>query len=301
MFHESVRLSCNLDHGFRSLPPPSAITIARMPKGLNSRRLVGRWAILLAVLTLPADCLAQSAQVTAVPEANPARPTVSTPATLTPVGYLQFETGALFAQTSPEFSDLANINEVTKLAVHPRLQLILGFSPVASASGEVNDTAFGGLAVGFQTILFGTGDANTTLAVSYLHTAIASSVPDTDVGTPTNSGLVLLSTNAAKFHFDMNGIFNQQTVDTASRTQYGQTLSVSYPIWKLTGQGEIWHFSQPFLHGNAVGLLFAASYTARKNLVFDAGFDHGLTSTSTQWEEFFGFTYLMPHRLWKGH
>src|ERR1700683_4446179 len=26
------------------------------------------------------------------PEANPARPTVSTPATLTPVGYLQFET-----------------------------------------------------------------------------------------------------------------------------------------------------------------------------------------------------------------
>jgi hypothetical protein len=41
-----------------------------------------------------------------VPEANPARPTVSTPATLTPVGYLQFETGSLGAVTSPEFARL---------------------------------------------------------------------------------------------------------------------------------------------------------------------------------------------------
>jgi hypothetical protein len=38
------------------------------------------------------------------PEANPARPTVSTPATLTPAGYLQFESGILNAATSPEFN-----------------------------------------------------------------------------------------------------------------------------------------------------------------------------------------------------
>ena len=107
--------------------------------------------------TLPAASIGQSAQVAAVPEANPARPTVSTPATLTPVGYLQFETGALFAQTSPEFSNLANINEVTKLTVHPRLELILEFNPVAGATGEVDDTAFGGLSVGFQSLLLGTG------------------------------------------------------------------------------------------------------------------------------------------------
>ncbi len=273
-----------------------------MPRTLNSRSVVRPLrAIAFAVLTLPAACLAQSAPVAAVPEANPARPTVSTPATLTPVGYLQFETGALFAQTSPEFSNLANMNNVTKLTVHPRLQFILLVNPVAGATGEVNDTAFGGLSVGFQAVLLGTGDANTTLAVSYLHEAVSSTVPDTDIGTPTNSGLVLLSTNAAKFHFDINGLFNQQTVDNVSRTQYGQTLSVSHPLWKLTGQGEIWHFTQPFLHSDAVGLLWALSYSARKNLVFDAGFEHGLTSTSTQWEEFFGFTYLLPHRLWKGH
>jgi hypothetical protein len=32
--------------------------------------------------------------------------------------------------------------------------------------------------------------------------------------------------------------------------------------------------------------------------VFDAGFDKGLTGTSTQWEGFVGFTYLLPRRLW---
>lgn len=259
--------------------------------------------LLLAALILwRASSFAQSAQVDA-PEANPARPTVSTPATLTPVGYLQFETGAFFAQTSPEFSTLANLNEVVKLTVHPRLEFVLEPTPVAGATGEINDTAFGGMSLGFQTVLLGLGDAKTTLGLGYLHTVIGSPIPDTDIGTPTNSGLILLSTNAGGFHFDVNGIFNEQTVDNASRTQYGQTLSISHPLWneKLIGQAEIWHFTQPFLKGNAVGLLWAVSYAPRKNLVLDAGFQHGLTSTSTQWEEFFGFTYLLPHRLWKGH
>ena len=37
-----------------------------------------------------------------LPEANPGRPTVSNPATLAPVGYLQFETGTLRATGSAE-------------------------------------------------------------------------------------------------------------------------------------------------------------------------------------------------------
>lgn len=255
-------------------------------------------AMLAGLVFATATAFAQGPPA-AVPEANPARPTVSTPATLTPVGYLQFETGALFGQTSPEFSSLANINEVIKLTVRPRLEFILEVNPVAGATGEIDKTDFGGLSLGFQSVVLGTGDANTTLALGYLHETVGSPVPDTDIGTPTNSGLILLSTNAAKFHFDINGVFNQQTVANSSRTQYGQTLSISHPLWKLTGQGEIWHFSQPFLRSKAVGSLWALSYSARNNLVFDAGFQHGLTSTSTQWEEFFGFTYLLPHRLWR--
>src|ERR1700728_438055 len=59
------------------------------------------------------------------PDANPARPTVSTPATLTPVGYLQFETGSLGATTSPEFGTRIGINQVTKLAFTSRLELFV--------------------------------------------------------------------------------------------------------------------------------------------------------------------------------
>lgn len=241
---------------------------------------------------------AQVAQV-AAPEANPARPTVATPATLTPIGYLQFETGGFFAQTSPEFSALQNMNEVVKLTVHRRLEFILETSPVASASGETNQTEFGGMSVGFQSVLFGLDGKHPTLAISYLHEVVGSDVPDTDIGTPTNSGLILLSADVARFHFDINGIFNQQTVSNLSRTQFGQTISISHPLWKLTVAGEVWHFTQPFLRSDAVGNLWAVSYAVRKNLVLDAGFDHGFTNTSTQWEEFFGFTYLLPHRLWR--
>jgi len=51
------------------------------------------------------------------PIANPGRPTVSTPATLTPVGYVQFETGVLSAWRSPDFSSQTSMNEVVKFSV----------------------------------------------------------------------------------------------------------------------------------------------------------------------------------------
>jgi hypothetical protein len=38
-------------------------------------------------------------------------------------------------------------------------------------------------------------------------------------------------------------------------------------------------------------------YAARRNLVFDAGFEKNLTGTSTHWEAFGGFTYLLPQKL----
>jgi hypothetical protein len=44
---------------------------------------------------------------------------------------------------------------------------------------------------------------------------------------------------------------------------------------------------------------WALSYPVRRNLVLDGGFNHALTSTSTRWGPFVGFTYLLPHRLWR--
>src|SRR6201984_1030149 len=89
---------------------------------LSHRALVWRGAsfepglgVLLLSLTIVTSAAAQSVQADE-PEANPGRPTVSTPATLTPVGYLQFEQGFLGASDSPEFSSRYGLNEVMKLS-----------------------------------------------------------------------------------------------------------------------------------------------------------------------------------------
>jgi hypothetical protein len=71
-----------------------------------------------------------------VPEANPARPTISSPATLTPVGYVQFETGSLGATTSPEFGTRVGINQVMRLTVMPRLELFAQTEPYVHSSQQ---------------------------------------------------------------------------------------------------------------------------------------------------------------------
>jgi hypothetical protein len=69
-------------------------------------------------------------------EANPGRPTVSTPATLAPVGYLQFETGFLPANHSPEFSSRYGFNEVMELSIGPRLELLASGEPTARYTAD---------------------------------------------------------------------------------------------------------------------------------------------------------------------
>src|SRR5579863_10092680 len=86
-----------------------------------------------AVLVSAAGAAAQTT-TDPTPDANPGRPTVSTPATLTPVGYLQFETGSLGALTSPEFGTRIGINQVTKLTVHPRLEFFVATEPYVHSS-----------------------------------------------------------------------------------------------------------------------------------------------------------------------
>ena len=234
------------------------------------------------------------------PEANPGRPTVSTPATLTPVGYLQFETGVLGASDSGEFSSRVGFNEVIKLSVAPRLELLAAAEPIAHYTSDgITANSVADVFFGAQLMLFHGEGATPSLAVSYFHRAYDGGAPELDFGSPVNSALVLASADVKGFHYDANAMFNEVTQGPVRRVQYGQSLSISHPVaGKFSLSGEIWHFTQPFLRGNAVGNLWAVGYTARKTLVLDAGFDHGLTSTSTQWEAFAGFTYLLPHRLW---
>jgi hypothetical protein len=247
------------------------------------------------------------AQASAVetPEANPGRPTVSTPATLTPVGYLQFENGGFYADTSPEFATLLGINQITKLAVASRLQLLALSGPLAQASGATGDALSGSrpgeVFAGFQAVVLSGEGHKPTVSVGYIRRLYASPAPEIDIGTFRNSASILLSDDLAGFHFDINGIFSEQTKGIIRRGQFGQTLSISHPLGRLSVAGELWHFTQPLTGRNAVGNLWAVSYPVRKNLVLDAGFDRGLTSSSTHWEGFAGFTYLLPHRLWGSH
>ena len=257
-------------------------------------------ALLLYTAVTPRLLSAQT-EIVEEPEANPGRPTVSTPATVTPVGYLQFETGFTSAFHSPEFSSRYSLNEVIKLAVVPRLQLIVAADPIVHFTSEGSKgNRVGDIFLGAQGVLYHGEGVKPTLAVSYSHKLYDGGAPEFDYGSPTNSLLILASADVKGFHYDANIFFTELNQGPVRRGQFGQSLTISHPfLHRFTLAGEIWHFTQPFLQSNAVGNLWAVSYSARKNLVFDAGFDYGLTGTSTRWEAFVGVTYLLPHHLWK--
>ncbi len=263
--------------------------------------LSGLGRLVSALVVLAYDpCVRAQTNPEPVPEANPARPTVSNPATLTPIGYLQFENGLLRAKTSPEFSTRLGVGQVTKLTFLPRLQMFVNSEPlVHSRTGAKKQDRPGEIFAGVQGVLFAGSGAHPTISASYIRRLYVSPAPELDIGTFRQSAIILVSGDLSGFHFDANGIVSEQAEEAVRRAQYGQTLSISRHFSKLTISGEIWHFTQPFLKSNAVGNLWAVSYSVRRNLVLDAGFDHGLTDTSTRWEAFVGFTYLLPRRLWR--
>jgi len=256
--------------------------------------------LICALLARPAVAQSQNEER---PEANPGRPTVSTPATLTPVGYLQFESGFTAAGDSPEFSSRYGFNEVMKLSVTRRVELLASAEPVAHFTAEgTTANRVADVFLGAQGVLYQGEGAKPTFAASYFHRVYNGGAPEFDFGSPTNSFLVLASADVKGFHYDANAFFTELVEEPVRRAQFGQSLTISHPFLKnFILSGEIWHFTQPFLRSNAVGNLWAVSYAARKTLVFDLGFNHGLTGTSTHWEAFAGFTYLLPHRLWSRH
>lgn len=239
---------------------------------------------------------------TTLVQANPGRPTVSTPATLTPVGYAQVESGVLGAEKSQEFSNRTGIETVVKLSLARRLELIVQTEPMVwSDLGNRSDQRPGEVFAGFQTVVQHGEGLRPTISVSYFRRLYASPAPELDIGTNRQSALLLVSFDVKKFHVDTNGIVTEQITDDSliHRAQFGQTLSISHPVaGKWSFSGELWHFTQPLTKSNAAGLLMAPSYNINRFLVLDGGFNRGLTSTSTRWEGFVGFTYLLPRKLW---
>ncbi len=257
-----------------------------------------------------------------IPEANPARPTVTNPAHIPPVGYLQFEQGLVEANGSPSGLDgQFSLVQSFRLSLHPRLMVQFQSQPIAvSRFGATPDNAAssqtdpGDLILGVQGLLIKELGRRPTIAVAYLQRVRSGSSPDLDIGSFSRSAVVLISGDLGNFHYDTNYIVSEQLADPVRRAQFGQTLSVTHDLLpeifddKLEITGELSHFSQPLVattrdgaispRSNAVGTLWALGYSLRPNLVLDAGFEHGLTSTSTAWQGVAGFTYLLPHRLW---
>lgn len=162
--------------------------------------------------------------------------------------------------------------------------------------------------------------ATPTMALAYLGRVHSGTTSDIDVGSQSQTGLILLSGHAPGIdvHYDSNLIVSEQSGDSADashtirRAQFGQTISIDRPLLtdNLQFSLELYHFSQPLVHMNSAGRtisranlvdgLFALSYSVRPNLVLDGGFAHGFTSTSTRWQSFAGVSYVLPYRLWPG-
>jgi hypothetical protein len=252
----------------------------------------------LALVLAPVLLSAQHAQEEE-PAANPARPTVSTPATITPVGYLQFESGYLGAWHAPELSSQSNFNEVIKLSLTRRLEVLAAAIPFAhSRAVNIASNAPGDVALGAQAVLQHGESARPTIALSYFRQVRNGDAPDIDIDSPRNLLILLASADVKGFHYDTNFLLGEVVDNGIRRAQLGQTLSISHPLAGKFGiSGELWHVTQPFRGRRAVGNLWALNYNLRKNLVFDAGFNRGLTNTSARWSAFFGCSYLLPHRL----
>ena len=286
--------------------------------------------LLNLLLIPPAACLAQDGTSAAAatassgqsnsPVANPARPTFTNPADLPPVGYLQFEQGLVQAGSSPGLDRQFSVNQVTKIAVHPRLMLEFISQPFAyTAVSPDSSRDAGDLDVAVQGVAHAKHGAVPTVALAYQNVARSGSAANLDIGSLTRSAILLISGDMGATHYDTNYIVSEQTLPAPPgpmlrRAQFGQTLSVSHPLLaaptggRLGVSGELWHFTQPLPttdrhnrtvpRANAVGSLVAINYNVRPNLVLDTALDRGLTSTSTSWQYLAGFTYLLPHRLW---
>src|SRR6266542_3296538 len=134
------------------------------------------------------------------PTANPGRPTISTPATLTPVGYFQFETGILGAWHSPEFSSQTSLGEVVKFSVARRIQLLAAAQPWVHSTAD-NRTAdgTGDVALGMQGVVHQGEGAKPTVALSYFRRIYSGGTPDLDIGSARNTLILLASADVKGF------------------------------------------------------------------------------------------------------
>ncbi|HEV7968688.1 MAG TPA: hypothetical protein VGP19_14010 [Candidatus Acidoferrales bacterium] len=154
---------------------------------------------------------------------------MTNPATLTPVGYRQFETGTLGATDSPEFSTRVEYHEVSKLAVSRRLEFIKSSEPAIHYT--VNKTTANGVGeifLGAQVVRMRGEGAKPTVSASDSRRVYDGGAPEPAIGSPRNSSVFYASADGKGFHYDANAVFNEVLEGAVHRLQFGQTLSISH-------------------------------------------------------------------------
>ena len=120
------------------------------------------------------------------PTANPGRPTVATPATLTPVGYLQFETGFLGAWHSPEFSSQSSLNEVMKFSLYALDRIVRRGGPFAHSTCRRPDRQWRGRrGSGSTRVVYQGEGARPDHCAELLPPVYGGDAPDLDIGSAT--------------------------------------------------------------------------------------------------------------------
>src|ERR1700678_1085389 len=124
-----------------------------------------------------------------VPQANPARPTVTIPAHIPPTGYLQFEQGFVHADSSPAGTvSQTALSQTTKIALTTRLLVQFISEPYArsivatSGSSSVSSNDPGDLDLGFQVVAYKSIGALPTASVGYIRRVRSDTSANLDLG-----------------------------------------------------------------------------------------------------------------------
>lgn len=249
---------------------------------------------LLALLALP--LAAQDPDAITV---NPNRPTFATPSRTTQEGVLELEAG--LQRTDFKDASRADFEPILlKLGQTARFEWRLGWNGYLTATAPDGSRAqgFSDPTFGFQWHAVDQDRAGVDAAIGYFHKfAAANAAEGLGSGKADDTLVLLASKDFGAVHLDVNWLHGWIGQPDGRRAgQDSGTISISWPIAGPIGMGAELYTLGP-LPGVArdTAFLAYASYQPVSRVVFDMGFDHGLSDGAPRWNLFAGVTVGLGH------
>jgi len=252
-------------------------------------------AVAVVSATILGLACSAAARADDVPAVTPYRPSVSTPATLSAPGWLEFEAG-LFGSRGIDPARRDSLPYTVKLAFTPDWGLRIGGDALVHQRNADDTSLHGG---GDTTIVlkrrFAVNDA------SAFGLEIGTKLPTAAKGL--GSGQADVGVNGIysadfpnQWHTDINLSANRlgSAAADVSRWQTGWAVALSRSMTEAWGL--VAELSGTHQHGagHTTQALAAASYAVSSRLNVDLGLSKGLTAASGGWSVFTGFTVLGP-------